>query len=111
MGFVAFALFSMTVGLSARNETGTAFTREILSDRSQLALFGFALLLTYLPTKLPFLQQLLGLTDLTGQHWLQIIVVAFILLLIQEVIKYFLRQQRSKDAPVPAATAPEKASA
>ena len=109
MGFVAFAFLSMAEGLSARSETGSAFNRDILSDRNQLALYGFALLLTILPTKLPFLQKLLGLTDLTGSQWFQILVAAFGLLLVEEVIKVFLRHRRSKDAPVSVTTAPEKA--
>jgi Ca2+-transporting ATPase len=110
MGFVAFAFLSMAEGLSARSETGSAFNRDILSDRNQLVLYGFALLLTFLPTKLPFLQKFLGLTDLTGSQWFQILVAAFMLLLVEEVIKFFLRRRRGQDVPtpMPATTAPQE---
>jgi Ca2+-transporting ATPase len=94
MGFAVFAFLLMAMGLSARSETGSAFNRDILSDRNQLILYGVALLLTILPTKLPFLQDFLGLTDLTGEQWLQIIVAAIGLLLIDEVIKFFMRKSR-----------------
>jgi len=38
--------------LSCRSEAGSAFNRDILSDRRQLMLYGLALLLTFLPTEL-----------------------------------------------------------
>jgi Ca2+-transporting ATPase len=95
MGFVAFALLSMAAGLSARSETGTAFNRDILSSRHQLILFGVALLFTFLPTVLGFLQNLLGLTSLTGNQWLLAIAAAVGLLLIDEVVKFFMRRSRS----------------
>jgi Ca2+-transporting ATPase len=47
-----------------------------------------------LPTKLSFLQDFLGLTDLTGKQWLQVIAAAIGLLLIDEVIKLFMRRRR-----------------
>jgi Ca2+-transporting ATPase len=58
----------------------------------------------------PFLQELLGLTDLTGEQWFQIIVAAFMLLLVEEVIKFFLRRRRGQDVPtpMPATTAPQE---
>ena len=93
MGFVVFAFLVMAMGFSARSETGTAFNRDVLSDRNQLLLYGIALLLTILPTKLDFLQDFLGLTDLTGEQWLQILAAAIGLLLIDEVIKFFLRRR------------------
>ena len=42
MGFVAFAFLVIAMGLSARSETGTAFNRDILSDRNQVLLYGLA---------------------------------------------------------------------
>ncbi len=95
MGFVAFALLSIAVGLGARSETTTAFKRDVFSGRRQAALFGLALLLTFLPTQLDFLQKLLGLTSLTGEQWLLCFALAFALLLVDEVIKFFLRRSRS----------------
>ena len=60
MGFVAFALMSIAMGLSARKETASAFNRDIFHDRNQLLLYGLALLFTFLPTELAFLQRHAG---------------------------------------------------
>jgi Ca2+-transporting ATPase len=95
MGFVTFALLSMAAGLSARSETGSAFNRDILSNRHQLMLYGIALLFTILPTVLDFLQGFLGMTSLDGKHWLLAFAAAFALLLVDEVIKIFLRMKRT----------------
>jgi len=92
MGSVAFALHIISMGLSALNETASAFNRHILSDGRQLALYGVALLFTFLPTRLPFLQEFFGLTSLTGEQWVLAIVLAFGLLLVDEVVKFILHR-------------------
>jgi Ca2+-transporting ATPase len=99
IGFVVFSLFSIVVGLSCRNETHSAFNRDIFSDRNQLMLYGLALLLTFLPTELGFMQRILGTTSLSGNQWLICIVFAFALLLVDEVIKFFMRRRRSQGVP------------
>jgi Ca2+-transporting ATPase len=83
------------MGLSARSETATAFNRDILHDRNQLFLYGFSLLVTFLATEIGFLQRILGLTSLSGNQWLICITIAIGLLLVDEVIKVFLRSRRS----------------
>ena len=77
MGFVTFSLISIAMGLSSRSETASAFNRDIFSDRNQLMLYGLAILFTFLPTVLDFLQRILGTTSLTGQQWLFGIGIAF----------------------------------
>jgi Ca2+-transporting ATPase len=98
MGFVAFAMLSIAMGLSARSETNTAFNRDILHDRNQVLLYGLALLFTFLATELAFLQRILGLTSLDGEKWLICIGLALALLLVDEVIKVFLRRSRRQSA-------------
>jgi Ca2+-transporting ATPase len=95
MGFVTFAFLSMAAGLSARSETGTVFNRDILSSRHQLTLYGVALLFTILPTTLGFLQDLSGMTSLNAEHWILALAAAVALVLVDEVIKVFLRRSRS----------------
>jgi Ca2+-transporting ATPase len=94
MGFVVFSLFNVVVALSCRSETGSAFSRDILSDRRQLLLYGLALLLTFLPTELGFTQRSLGLAPLSFDQWMICIGLAVALLLIDEAIKFMLRRQR-----------------
>ena len=68
-------------------------------------LYGLALLLTFLPTELGFMQRILGTTSLTGNQWLICIVFAFVLLLIDEVVKVFMRRSRSQGEATVAAAA------
>jgi Ca2+-transporting ATPase len=102
MGATVFSLYNVFVGLSSRDETRTAFTADFLADRRQLGLYGLALLLTVLATELPFLQRVLGTTSLSGDQWLQAIVIAASVLVVDEAIKLVLRRRR---APAPAAPA------
>ena len=104
MGFVAFALLSIAMGISARSETATAFNSDIIHDRNQLLLYGLALVITILSTEMGFLQRNLGLTPLTRDQWLTCIGFAILLLLVEEVIKFFLRR-REPAAPAEQATA------
>jgi Ca2+-transporting ATPase len=96
MGFVVFSLFNITLGLSARSETGTVFNRENLSDRRQLSLYGLSLLFILLPVEFGIGDRFLETTPISGQQWLICIVFAFVMLLIDEVIKVFMRRRRSK---------------
>jgi Ca2+-transporting ATPase len=110
MGATVFCLFHIFVGLSSRNETQTVFNRDLLGDRRQVGLFGLALVLTILATELGFLQRILGTTALSAGQWLTCVVVAAAILLVEEVIKFFLRRHRSRaQAPAlvlaPASTA------
>ncbi len=96
MGFVAFALLSVAMGLSARSETATAFNRDIFHDRKQLMLYGLALGITVLSTELGVFQRVLGLTSLTRGQWFMCFGFAVVLLLVDEVIKFFMRRRRSQ---------------
>ncbi len=98
MAFVVFSLFNIVLGLSTRSETNSVFSRDILADRRQLMLYGLALLLTFLPTELGFTQRILGLASLNADHWVVCIVLAVMLLLVTEVIKFFVRRSRRGEA-------------
>lgn len=93
MGFVVFSLFNVAFGLSARSEFGTVFVRETVADRRQLTLYGLSVLFVLLATELGFLQRVLGTISLNGDQWLICIAVAFVLLLIDEGVKVFLRSR------------------
>ncbi|HVG96934.1 MAG TPA: cation-translocating P-type ATPase C-terminal domain-containing protein, partial [Chloroflexota bacterium] len=104
MGATVFSLYNIFAGLSSRDETQTAVSRDLLADRRQVGLYGLALLLTILATELGVLQRILGTTSLSGDQWLLAIAVAATVLVVDEVIKFVLRRRRSA-APVPAAAA------
>jgi Ca2+-transporting ATPase len=111
MGFVVFSLFNVTIGLSSRSEFGSVFNRDTLSNSRQLMLFGLALLLILLPTEIGFLQRLLGTTSLSGNQWLLCIALAIGLLLVDEVLKVFLRSRHNRHQAAPHAGVPVQASA
>ncbi len=108
MGFVVFALFCVVVGLSSRSETNSTFDRALLSDRHQLMLYALALLFIFVPVEMG-LPRFLGLTQLDGNQWLVCIAFAFAILLVDEVIKVFLRRRHSHSAATPVEIAPAKA--
>ena len=93
VGFVIFSLLVVMTALSARSETGSVFNRDIFHNRQQLMLYGLSLLMILLPLQLNFLQQWLGLTDLSGEIWLQCFGFRhLVMLLVDEVIKFFMRR-------------------
>ena len=106
MAFSVFSLFVVISGLSCHSETQTAFNRNILHDKNQVLLNGLALLFIFLPTELSFLQRGLGLTSLSGNQWLLCFGLAFVLLIVYEVMKVFLRSRKKHGAATPAVAAP-----
>ena len=95
MGFVTFSLLNVAAGLSARSETGTVFTADTVGDQRQLKLYGLALFLTIFGAEFGLGQRILGTVSLTGQQWLICTVLAFALILIDEVVKFFMRRARA----------------
>ena len=92
IGFVVFSLLLIVLALSARSEINSAFNRDIFQNSQQLLLYGVALLMVILPTRLAFLQDFLGLTELAFKQWMVCIVFAIAVLLVDEVIKFFMRR-------------------
>jgi P-type Ca2+ transporter type 2C len=94
LGFVVFSLFNVAIGLTVRDENRSVFNREILRDRRQLMLFGLSLLFVFIPVEMG-LPRFLGLTSITGYQWLICIAGAFVLVLVDEIIKVFRRRRVS----------------
>lgn len=92
MGFVIFSLFNVAMGISSLSETDTVFQRSILTDRQQLMYYGVSILLILLSTELRIFQRILGLVSLSGSQWLLCLGLAFALILVYEMMKFFLRQ-------------------
>jgi hypothetical protein len=57
-------------------------------------------LMIFLPLQLNFLQKWLGLTDLSGEIWLQCFGFVIFVLLVDELIKFFMRRRRKSKANV-----------
>lgn len=80
MALITFSLFSMSIGFCARSEIQSVLNRDILSDRTQVEIYGLALLLIFLATELNLLQRILGTTGLSGQDWFICFEAAFLLI-------------------------------
>ena len=98
MGFVIFSLFNVVIGISCRSEPQTALRAGTFTERRQMKLLGLAVLVTILATELGFTQSIFGLTHLNGWRWLVCIMFAVGLLLVDELVKVFLRR-RGRAAP------------
>ena len=78
------------------------FSRDILSDGRQLKLYGATLVAIVLATELDVLNRLLDTTSLTGGQWLVCLLLAGLLIVVEEITKLVLRRQ----APATHADAP-----
>jgi len=93
MLLTALSLFHVVTALCVRDERGTIFNRAAMPHGRQLRLIGMSLLLTLLATELGFLQRIFSTVSLTLREWLVCIAVALSLLVVEEVIKFFLRRR------------------
>jgi Ca2+-transporting ATPase len=93
MAVTVFSLMNVAIGLSARSQTRTLFTRDLVSDRRQLMLYGGTLVAIILATELSFLQRILDTTSLTGGQWLVCLLLAAGLIVVEEITKLVLRRR------------------
>jgi P-type Ca2+ transporter type 2C len=88
------SLFHLAAGLLARDQVRTIFSREALPGPSQLRRYGVALLAIILVTEIDFLQRLFSMVDLTLIQWGICVGIALTLVVVEELIKVFLRAKR-----------------
>jgi len=105
------SLFHLAAGLLAREERNTIFDRGAVPGPTQLRRYGVALLAIVAATAIGFLQRILVTTSLTFAQWWICIGIAASLVVVEEVIKLFLRRKERRqtptvEAPVIAAAVP-----
>jgi Ca2+-transporting ATPase len=93
MAVTVFSLTNVAAGLSARSQTRTIFSRDIVADRRQLTLYGGTLVAIVLATELGVLQRVLDTTALTGGQWLVCLLLAAGLVAVEEITKLVLRRR------------------
>jgi Ca2+-transporting ATPase len=67
---------------------------DTVADPSQLKLYGLAIFLMVFGAEFNLGQRILGTVSLNSSQWWTCIVLAFALLLIDEVVKFFMRRAR-----------------
>jgi Ca2+-transporting ATPase len=87
------SLFHLAAGLLARDQLNTIFRRDALPGPTQLRRYGLALALIILVTEIGFLQRLFSTVDLTLQQWGICVGIALALVVVEELIKVFLRRR------------------
>jgi Ca2+-transporting ATPase len=100
MGLTTFSVFHIINGLESRSESASVFSIG-LADRSQLMLYGISLVAMVLATETGILNRILGTVNLDLNQWLICIGVGSTLLIVQEVMKIFIRrgERRSGEQP------------
>jgi Ca2+-transporting ATPase len=93
------SLFHVVAGYLARDQVNTVFRRDALPGGTQLRRYGVALLAIILVTAIGFLQRIFGTTDLGFAQWVVCIGFALSLLVIEEVIKLFIRRRQRAAGP------------
>ena len=99
MALTVFGLMELAVGLGARSEFGTIFSRDAVGGRRQLMLFGLSFLMS-VPRPSWVFQRVLDTVPLTGGQWLVCLGAAAGLVAIDEVIKVILRSRQLATATV-----------
>ena len=102
------SLFHLAAGLLARDQVRTIFSRAGIPGPTQLRRYGIALAAIILVTEIGFLQRVFSVVDLTLAQWGICLGIAMTLVVVEEVIKVFIRRRDRKSAPAgpePAAVA------
>jgi Ca2+-transporting ATPase len=99
------SLFHLAAGLLARDQLNTIFRRDALPGSTQLRRYGLALALIILVTEIGFLQRLFSTVDLTLQQWGICVGIALALVVVEELIKVFLRRRTKSSVTVTPAKA------
>jgi P-type Ca2+ transporter type 2C len=89
------SLFHLVAGYMARDQENTVFDRAALPGPTQLRRYGFALLAIILVTMLGFLQRIFSTVELGFNQWAICVGIALSLLVVEELIKLFLRRGAS----------------
>jgi P-type Ca2+ transporter type 2C len=94
------SLFHLAAGLLARDQVGTIFRRDFVPGATQLRRYVFALAAIILVTEIGFLQRIFSMVDLTLAQWGICLGIALSLVVVEELIKLFVRRRRLTAAPV-----------
>jgi P-type Ca2+ transporter type 2C len=87
------SLFHLAAGLLARDQRNTIFNRSAIPGTVQMRRYGIALLAIVAVTTIGFLQRIVGTVALSFTQWWICIGIAASLVLVEELIKVFVRRR------------------
>jgi Ca2+-transporting ATPase len=90
MGFAVFSLLSVAIGITSRSETETIFSKGMLPSWRQLGLYVLSLFFLFVGAAL--LRDISNTTPLSSMQWLICFGFAALLIVVDEVVKFFLRR-------------------
>ncbi len=101
------SLFHLAAGYLARDQVGTIFNRATLPGATQLRRYGLALLAIIAVTTIGFLQRIVSTVDLSLSQWSICVGIAASLVVVEEILKVFLRRRGAggQDQPIEAVPA------
>jgi P-type Ca2+ transporter type 2C len=99
------SLYHLAAGLLARDQVNTIFRRDFVPGATQLRRYGVALAAMILVTEIGFLQRVFSMVDLTLAQWGICLGIALTLVVVEELIKVFLRRRSHTTAVRPASSA------
>jgi Ca2+-transporting ATPase len=99
------SLFHLAAGLLARDQVHTIFDVHAVPGATQLRRYGLALAAIILVTEIGFLQRLFSTVELSFSQWWICIGIALTLVVVEELIKVFIRRRARRGASVPARAA------
>ncbi|TWD79993.1 Ca2+-transporting ATPase [Kribbella amoyensis] len=95
------SLFHIVAGLMSRDQRNTIFSRDVIPGVAQLRRYGVALLAIIAITALDILQRIFDTTSLSFNQWVICAGLSLALLVLEEVIKVFLRRREPEPAVQP----------
>jgi Ca2+-transporting ATPase len=99
------SLFHLAAGLLARDQVHTIFDVHAVPGATQLRRYGLALAAIILVTEIGFLQRVFSTVELSFSQWWICIGIALTLVVVEELIKVFIRRRARRGASVPARAA------
>ena len=93
------SLFHLAAGFLAREQVHTIFDRRLVPGATQLRRYAVSLAAIILVTKIGFLQRIFSMVDLSLEQWWICLGLASSLVVVEELIKVFIRRRSRARVP------------
>jgi P-type Ca2+ transporter type 2C len=100
------SLFHLAAGFLAREQVHTIFDRRLVPGATQLRRYAVSLAAIILVTKIGFLQRIFSMVDLSLEQWWICLGLASSLVVVEELIKVFIRRRSRTGVPPVVARTP-----